>query len=251
MLQKVKTAKTNGSKNAVSRYTRLKMKFDSNLFNSNWIEIDTQYAKNHPININYVDLFSGAGGLSLGFKQAGFNKIMSVEIDKDASNTMRKNFPNSYHYEGNIEHLENSTIKKIIGNQLIHIICGGPPCQGFSVAGLRNPNDKRNQLFNEFVRIVSVIKPWYVVLENVPGILTMEKGKFYMQILKQFESIGYKNMSVRILEAAMFGVPQLRTRAIFVGNRLNLANPYPKEQLKRENYKSIELAIDNLKKHSS
>ncbi len=247
MLERTKIFKTNGAKNAVSRYTKLKAKFDSDLFNSNWVGIDTKKIRTNPTNVNYIDLFSGAGGLSLGFKQAGFNKVMSLEIDKDASKTMRRNFPESYHYEGKIEDIKRNKIKEIINNQTIHIVCGGPPCQGFSVAGLRNSQDFRNQLFKEFVRVVSIVKPWFVIMENVPGILTMKKGQFYIEILKQFKSIGYQDMSVRILEAAMFNVPQLRTRAIFVGNRFGLKNPYPKAQLEKEHYKSIESAIDDLK----
>ena len=247
MFEQIKSTENNGAKNAVSRYRKLKESFDNDLFNSNWIEVNTKNIPNNPVNVNYIDLFSGAGGLSLGFKQAGFSKIMSVEIDRDASNTIKKNFPESYHYEGKIEDLKNNAIRKIIGNKTIHIVCGGPPCQGFSVAGLRNPQDSRNKLFNEFARVVSVIKPWFVVLENVPGILTMNKGYFHRKILEQFDSIGYKNMSVRILEAAMFGVPQLRTRAIFIGNKFSIKNPYPEAQFRKENYKSIETAIDDLK----
>ena len=240
--------KTNGTKNAISRYSGLKLKFDTDLLNSNWTEIDTKKVSSKKTEINYIDLFAGAGGLSQGFKQAGFNKVMSVEIDNDASNTIRKNFPESHHFEGKIEDLSDNEIEKIVAGRTIHVVCGGPPCQGFSVAGLRNPHDPRNQLFKEFVRVVNVVKPWFVVLENVPGILTMQNGDVYREIIRQFGLAGYK-MSVRILEAATFGAPQLRTRAVFIGNRFDLKNPYPKEQYNKETYKSIESAIDDLKDH--
>lgn len=241
--------KTNGTKDAISRYSGLKMRFDSDLFNANWMEMDTMKVSTGKSQINFIDLFSGAGGLSQGFKQAGFNKIMSVEVDDDASNTIRRNFPESHHFEGKIEDLSDAEIRKIVGDRTVHIVCGGPPCQGFSVAGLRNPHDPRNQLFKEFVRVVNVVKPWFVVLENVPGILTMQNGDVYREILRQFGLVGYEDMSVRILEAATFGVPQLRTRAVFVGNRFGLKNPYPKEQFNKEEYRSIESAIDDLKDH--
>lgn len=243
-----KTNNGNGTKDSTSRYAALKTKFDNDLFNTNWIDVNTKKSNDAKTEINYVDLFSGAGGLSQGFKQAGFNKIMSVEIDDDASNTIRRNFPESYHFEGDIKNLSDEKIKEVIGNKIIHVVCGGPPCQGFSVAGLRRPNDPRNQLFKEFVRVVNTIKPWFVVLENVPGILTMQNGDVYREILRQFSLAGY-NMSVRILEAATFGAPQLRTRAVFIGNKFGLKNPYPEVQYDKKNYKSIESAMDDLKDH--
>ncbi len=247
----INTTKTrsNGTKDAVSRYCGLKAKLDSDLFNNNWFEVDTTKYPTSKTDINFIDLFSGAGGLSEGFRQAGFNSILSVEIDKDASNTIRRNFPESHHFEGKIEDLTDNEILKIVGNKKIHIVCGGPPCQGFSVAGLRNPHDPRNQLFKEFVRVVKAVKPEYVVLENVPGILTMQNGQVYQEILRQFALAGYENMSVRILEAATFGAPQLRTRAVFIGNRVGKKNPYPKEQYNKQTYKSIDSAIDDLKDH--
>lgn len=243
----IKKLNGNGTKDAISRYSNVKAQFDNNLFNNHWFEVDTKKPKPKKTNFNFVDLFSGAGGLSLGFKQAGFNKILSIEIDDDASETIRKNFPESYHFEGRIEDLTDEKIREIVGDKTIHVVCGGPPCQGFSVAGLRNPHDPRNQLFKEFVRVVNVLKPWYVVLENVPGILTMQDGQVYQEILRQFGLAGYQNMSVRILEAATFGAPQLRTRAVFVGNRFGNKNPYPQEQYSRGNYNSIDSAIDDLK----
>lgn len=249
MINKPKTTKSNGTKDAVSRYSTLKAKFDNDASNKNWHEVNTKKINTGKAQINYIDLFAGAGGLSQGFKQAGFNKIMSVEIDNDASNTIRRNFPESHHFEGRIEDLSDTEIKKVIGDKTIHVVCGGPPCQGFSVAGLRNPHDPRNQLFKEFVRVVNVVKPWFVVLENVPGILTMQNGDVYKEILRQFGLVGYENMSVRILEAATFGAPQLRTRAVLIGNRFGLKNPYPEVQFSKETYKSIESAMDDLKDH--
>lgn len=237
----------NGTREAVSRYSDLRVRLDHNPFNQNWFDIDTLAAAPNATSLNFLDLFSGGGGLSWGFKQADFSKIFSVEIDKDASSTIKRNFPESIHFEGRIEDVSNYFLDTVIGERTVQVICGGPPCQGFSVAGLRDPNDPRNQLFRQFIRIVQYVQPMFVVLENVPGILTIQDGTVYSEIIRQFDEIGYPGMSVRILEAAEYGVPQLRTRAIFVGNRLGLENPYPRKQRDKTQYLAIEAAIDDLK----
>ncbi len=238
----------NGAKDASSRYVKLKQNLDNDkIYNGNWFEVDTQKIKDAKSAFNFVDLFSGAGGISVGVRSAGFNKVASVEIDKDASNTIRKNFPESAHFEMPIENLTEQMLTDALGGRKIHVVFGGPPCQGFSVAGLRNPNDPRNKLFKEYIRVVKHLQPEFVVLENVPGILTMENGRVYQEIIHQFAEIGYPDMSVRILEAATFGVPQLRTRAIFIANRLGLKNPYPKTIHDKKSYKPIESAIEDLK----
>jgi len=248
IVSKTMKPKQNGTKDHISRYVGLKEKFDNDkIFNGSWIEIDTSKVSSGLSNFNFFDLFSGAGGMSVGFRNAGLNKLASVEIDKDASQTIRNNFPNSFHFEKPIEQLSFEEIDEVLGEKKVHIICGGPPCQGFSVAGLRNPDDPRNQLFKEYIRIVGHLQPDFIVMENVPGILTMQNGDVYREILKQLAEIGYKNTSVRILEAATFGVPQLRTRTVIIGNRLGIDNPYPKTILSKENYKTIFECIEDLK----
>jgi DNA (cytosine-5)-methyltransferase 1 len=240
--------KRNGTKDAISRYSGLKQNLNNDkIYNGNWFEVATTNVSSEQSEFNFIDLFSGAGGISVGVRSAGFNKIASVEIDKDASNTIRKNFPESTHFEMPIENVSEKMLTEAIKGRKIDVIFGGPPCQGFSVAGLRNPDDPRNQLFKEYIRVVKHVQPDFVVVENVPGILTMEQGKVYQEIIKQFAEIGYPDMSVRILEAATFGVPQLRTRAIFVANRLGLKNPYPKEIFDKSTYNTMESAIDDLK----
>lgn len=237
-----------GAKNAVSRYSGLKQQLDQDkIYNWNWREVDTTNVAKCERDIFFMDLFSGAGGISTGARMAGLRKIASVEIDPDASNTIRKNFPESVHFEMPIEQLTEAMLDEKLAGQKPNIIFGGPPCQGFSVAGLRKSDDPRNQLFHQYIRIVKHLQPEFVVLENVPGILTMEKGQVYQEIIRQFAEVGYPDMTVRILEAATFGVPQLRTRAIFIANRLGLKNPYPKELHSRASYKPIESAIEDLK----
>ncbi len=246
---KVKEAKkANGAHNSTSRYSGLKQNLDLDIFeNGNWDLVNTLNDLCQQSNFTFVDLFSGAGGISVGARDAGLKKLASVEIDEDASNTIRKNFPEAVHFEMPIEKVSEGAIETALNGKRVNIIFGGPPCQGFSVAGLRKPDDPRNQLFREYLRIVKHLKPEFVVIENVPGILTMENGKVYKEIKRQFAETGYPDMTVRILEAATFGVPQLRTRAIFIANKLGLVNPYPKEIFSKGGYRSIESSIDDLK----
>lgn len=195
-------------------------------------------------NFNFVDLFCGAGGLTLGFQQAGYNPLASVEINPVASDTHRNNFPDCHHFCGDISEFDPRSWLQ--GETTIHLVVGGPPCQGFSVAGKRNPDDPRNRLFYEFVRIVRQLRPWYVVMENVPGILTMKGGAVKEAIFEAFAEAGYPEMSVAVLEAADYGVAQIRPRAIFVANRLGLDNPYPVAQFTPDRYRPIESAIMDL-----
>ena len=135
---------------------------------------------------------------------------------------------------------------RLIGGQDVHVLAGGFPCQGFSVAGERNPEDERNQLFKQMVRFTKLLNPMFVVGENVPGIVTMDDGRFMNEIFNSFNEIGY-TITARVLESADFGVPQYRPRTIFVANRFGVANPYPEEILSAENHVTIEEAIDDLK----
>lgn len=191
----------------------------------------------------FIDLFAGAGGMSLGFEMAGFKAVSAVEVVDVAAETHRLNFPDCEVHCGDIAQY---SAKKIARKNNVRVVVGGPPCQGFSVAGKRDPNDPRNKLFREFVRVVDEVKPDYFVMENVPGILTMQQGKVKEAILEAFAEIGYKDVSIAVLEAASFGVPQLRSRAIFIGNRKGLPNPFPAPILNRENYVAIEDAISDL-----
>ena len=237
-----------GARDAVSRYSRLKAELDRDYFaNGNWFVVDTKAVNDSPGGLAYVDLFSGAGGIAVGARQAGMRKVFSVDVDPDASRTIRRNFPGSRHLEMPIEEVSERVLGDALGGDRVNVVFGGPPCEGFSVAGLRNPQDRRNQLFREYIRIVEGIRPDFVVMENVPGILTIDQGRVKDEIVRQFDAIGYPGMSVRILEAAAFGVPQLRPRAIFIANKHGLLNPYPQEIFDRGDYRSIESAIDDLK----
>jgi DNA (cytosine-5)-methyltransferase 1 len=194
-------------------------------------------------NYGVVDLFAGAGGMSLGFRNAGFAILSAVELVEVAAETHHANFPESHIFCGDIS---GYSPLEFLRRKEVQVVVGGPPCQGFSVAGKRDPNDPRNKLFREFVRVVDELKPDYFVMENVPGILTMQKGKVAEAILEAFEEIGYPDVSIAILETAKLGVAQLRSRAIFIGNRHGLSNPFPAPLLEQENYVPIESVISDL-----
>jgi DNA (cytosine-5)-methyltransferase 1 len=224
----------------------LREALDQSMFNSNWYEVDTS-AVEREAELTFADLFSGAGGLSVGFRAAGFRKLFSVEINPYASATIRRNFPESIHFERPIEEVTAEDLQTALAGRPLDVLVGGPPCQGFSVAGNRRIDDPRNKLFLEFCRVVEVCRPKFFVVENVPGILTLQKGAVKEAILNRFEELGYHDVAVRVLEAAEHGAPQLRTRAIFIGNRVGAKNPYPRPTHNKSNYVSINQAIDDLK----
>ncbi|MBE9165648.1 DNA cytosine methyltransferase [Tychonema sp. LEGE 06208] len=234
----------------LGRYERIQRELEADDSDPYKIFIDVESHSMPASDYRFVDLFCGAGGMTQGLLQAGFQPVASVEVNPIASATHIKNFPDCHHFCDDIKNLNSQQLLAEIGSPEVHVVAGGPPCQGFSVAGKRDPNDPRNRLFREFVRVVSEIGPWYVVMENVPGILTMQKGAVKQAICEAFQEIGYPHMSVAILESATYGIPQIRPRAIFIANRFGMQNPYPKSQLLPEQYKAIELAIDDLPEYT-
>lgn len=178
-----------------------------------------------PNKIHFIDLFAGAGGFSLGFKLSD-HYILSCALEQDhwAAETLRKNKKkHSIIIEGDIrKYKTKSQIIKACGAISPDVIIGGPPCQGFSVAGpaKKDPKDPRNSLFTDFARWVSFLKPKVFVMENVKGILNRKnanKEKVADIIVKTFEELGYK-VEIWKLNAAEYGVPQVRERIFFVGN---------------------------------
>lgn len=234
----------------LGRYERIQRELEENESDPHkiFIEIDSESIKSS--DYTFVDLFCGAGGMTQGLVQAGFKPLASVEISPIASATHNRNFPQCHHFCGDIENFSPLKWLEEIGSPEVKLVVGGPPCQGFSVAGKRDPKDPRNRLFYEFIRVVSKIRPWYIVMENVPGILTIQNGEVRTAITEAFKSIGYNNVSVAILESAAYGVPQIRPRAIFIANRFGMPNPYPKAQLLTEEYKPIESAISDLPEYT-
>ncbi len=179
---------------------------------------------------NVIDLFCGAGGMSAGFRTAGFRILLGIDINQSYLNTFAVNHPNAYSLRADIRDVKGVTIRKLLGGKKIHIVIGGPPCQGFSMARKRNLKDPRNNLPLEFLRIVKETRPEWFVCENVVGILsakladgTLVRDKFIALVRR----IGYRT-EYKILNAANFGVPQARRRVVFIGTRLNRQIKFPK-----------------------
>lgn len=170
-----------------------------------------------------VSLFSGAGGMDLGFIKAGYRVSWANDFQKDAVTTYQKNIGNHIIY-GDITQISKDQLPK----DPVDVVLGGFPCQGFSVANTkRSMEDKRNFLYLELLRIVKELQPKFFVAENVKGLLSMQKGQVLNMILKDFEELGYR-VDYRVLNAAHFGVPQSRERVIIIGNRIGVENPFPK-----------------------
>lgn len=161
------------------------------------------------------DLFAGVGGMSHGFKMAGFDIAFAVEFDKDIAHAYKQNHRDTDVYAEDITQIDVVELHR--KHPRIDVIIGGPPCQGFSQKGKRlSIDDPRNFLFKQYVRFVEEFKPKYFVLENVPNIITTSNGFFKDQIVQEFEKLGYK-VTYGVLKAVDFGVPQDRQRAIFLG----------------------------------
>jgi DNA (cytosine-5)-methyltransferase 1 len=195
---------------------------------------------------NVVDLFSGAGGLTLGFKQANYNPIFGVEQDEDAAATYDRNFDSATHLNKDIREVTKEEVEEALDGRTVHVLLAGFPCPGFSVAGERDPEDDRNFLYQEIIRLLDVIDPWFLAMENVPGITTIDDGQAFQNILNDFEDAGYP-LGVQILEAAKYEVPQFRSRSVFIGNKFDVKNPYPKPILDEEEFIACDEAIEDLK----
>lgn len=163
-----------------------------------------------------LDLFCGCGGLSLGFEEAGYNILLGIDVWQDALKTYKYNHRNSSTLCADLSTLSVEDVDKAIESKHVDVIIGGPPCQGFSVAGKRIVEDERNKLYMSFVRLVEHFKPKAFVLENVPNILSMGGGIIKEAIINDFTKLGY-NVVTKVLIASDYGVPQNRRRAIFVG----------------------------------
>lgn len=217
------------------------------------INLGIEEAKKSHMNRNSkmtcLDLFSGSGGLSRGFYDAGYNILLGVDFDEMALKTFKKNHGSAEAMKLDLFNHENiKVIEKFIKSSYINldVLVGGPPCQGYSLAGPRDKEDKRNNLYKAMVKIADTLKPRAVVLENVPGLLRLYDGKGAKSIINDFTKIGY-NMKAQILYAPDFGIPQIRKRVFFVG-LLNSDKEFefPKPTFDKAHYVSCEDAIGDL-----
>lgn len=171
-----------------------------------------------------ADLFCGAGGMSLGFEQAGFHIAIGVEADGHHVSAHHRNFPYSKTICTSVTNVDASKMREFAGDADIDVIIGGPPCQGFSNMGHRDASDARNTLIGEFARIVLDVRPKAFVMENVPAILSGDTRPLLDRVIELFEAGGYTiTKPLRVLTASDFGVPQARSRLFVLGLRADIA----------------------------
>jgi DNA (cytosine-5)-methyltransferase 1 len=178
-----------------------------------------------------IDLFAGAGGMTLGFEWAGFDVRAAVEYDPIHAATHKFNFPNSTVMCRSVSDIDGTKIRAAASlTEDVDVVCGGAPCQGFSLIGKRSLDDPRNHLVYDFVRLVTDIRPKFFVFENVKGLTVGAHKKFLHEIIEEFQRRGYKvREEYLVLNAAEFGVPQERHRLFLMGARKDVPLPaYPK-----------------------
>lgn len=190
-----------------------------------------------------VDLFAGAGGMSLGFEQAGFDVVAAVEIDPIHAAIHAFNFPHCAVMPRSVSEITGASIRKAadIGKRKVDVVFGGAPCQGFSMIGQRAMDDPRNALVREFVRLVDELDADYFVFENVKGITVGKHANFLHEVIDAFNVLGYEvHMPWRVLNAAWFGVPQSRERLFLMGCKKGLPLPsYPAALYRAAGSKSV------------
>lgn len=171
-----------------------------------------------------IDLFAGAGGLSTGLEMAGFTPLFANEISESYATTLKNSHSDTVVETGDIQKVDAKSVRRALQLKRgeLHLLAGGPPCQGFSInAPVRSVEDKRNHLFRDYLRFAEEFLPQAILIENVPGMLSFEKGATVLDILSALRSLGYVT-DIRILFAAHYGVPQMRWRAIILANRAGI-----------------------------
>lgn len=197
-----------------------------------------------------VDLFCGCGGLSLGFEKAGYDIALAIDLWNDAVNTYNHNHENSVAVCKDIHELDNEMLTKMRLEKNIVGVIGGPPCQGYSTVGTRDVNDPRNHLYLEYCRVVEQLQPKFFVIENVKGLLTLNKGMFKDDIVNRFSKLGY-NVTYKLLNASDYGVPQSRQRVFFIGLKDDVFEFPEEKEFKVSSSDAISdlPSLDNLDNH--
>lgn len=196
-----------------------------------------------------VDLFAGAGGMSLGLEQAGFDVVAAVEYDPVHAATHEYNFPLTQVLCADVSKLDPEALREAarVGalshgrgdwDGQLDAVVGGPPCQGFSFIGKRLVDDKRNRLVFHFFRLVSALQPRYFIMENVPGMASGDHAGILRQLIAEFQAAGYRfsggTSGYRVLNAADYGVPQERRRLFLIGSRADQSRvDYPEPHVRR------------------
>ena len=193
---------------------------------------------NQESDFNFVDLFCGAGGITVGLSKAGFFPLLSSDFNKEVQETHVKNFPDIDYVHGDVSHqdVKDEILNKLKGKK-ITLLAGGPPCQGYSIFGNRRfintqdykpISDPRNKLVFTFWDYVRELQPDWVMMENVAGFSNLDNGYFLEELKKTISDLGYSNYDHRILNCADYGVPQKRKRFILIANKTGHIIPWPK-----------------------
>jgi DNA (cytosine-5)-methyltransferase 1 len=222
LTEKIRTAVGKISQQPIRFLINTHYHFDHTGGNENMGALGMAKVNHRPIGI---DLFAGAGGMTLGFEQAGFDIPLGVEIDPIHCATHQFNFPFWSVICASVTDITGEEIRKLghLENQDIDVVFGGPPCQGFSMIGKRNLEDPRNSLMFDFVRLVLELQPKYLVIENVKGLTSHRHKIFLEEIIVNLEFNGYQvTRPIKVLNAANYGVPQNRERLFIVGSRRDL-----------------------------
>jgi len=240
---------------------------DENLLLKRNSLIEVENNKESNKKLNFIDLFSGAGGIGLGYEQAGYEHVFSGDFDPGVAKTFSHNNSNIPFLEGD---LSSDSIfekaKEIVGDKEIDIIVGGPPCQGFSMFGKRrfvkskshDPHeDIRNDLIFTYLKYVEEFNPKWFMMENVAGLVNLADGFFLEKFIEKVKELGYNNYDYKIINTADYGVPQKRKRFIFLANRTGNIIPWPKPKFYAEpedwekSYRSINQVITGLETEKS
>ena len=195
---------------------------------------------NRPDEHGFVDLFCGLGGFTIGLTKAGWKPLLSADNSCHVAATHEHNFPDLSFMNADLSLKKTrDAIARRFGDKNIGIVAGGPPCQGFSIFGKRRfvntrnydpANDMRNQLVFAYFDLVMKIRPRWFIMENVPGMANLSDGMFLNDVSSMFKKIGYDNMEAKMINAADYGVPQIRRRLVLIGNRTGHIIPWPKKK---------------------
>lgn len=186
------------------------------------------------MNYKAIDLFSGAGGLHIGFENAGFDIKLCIDNDNLVERTHKRNFPYIPMINRDIREVSVEEIRGYLNDEILDVVIGGPPCQGFSTIGKRvssDPekrakHDPRNELVLVYANLIRQLHPKFIVMENVKGILTLKNGEYLKNVMKQLKDAGY-DAQYKLINMADYGVPEIRERVIIMGNRVGLPVRFP------------------------